>query len=45
MQKILEKNRYEVILVDDSIGMKSQEAIGLLDDIELFVKKSGNSLC
>ncbi|MBP6322483.1 MAG: UDP-N-acetylmuramoyl-L-alanine--D-glutamate ligase [Fusobacteriaceae bacterium] len=40
-KKILEKNRYEVILVDDSIGMKSQEAIGLLDDIELFVKSPG----
>ncbi|MGL5055364.1 MAG: UDP-N-acetylmuramoyl-L-alanine--D-glutamate ligase [Fusobacteriaceae bacterium] len=40
-KKILEKNQYEVILVDDKVAMSSKEAIELLDEIELFVKSPG----
>ncbi|MGL4687226.1 MAG: UDP-N-acetylmuramoyl-L-alanine--D-glutamate ligase, partial [Fusobacteriaceae bacterium] len=39
--KILETNDYEVILVDDKIGMSSSEAIKILDEVSLFVKSPG----
>ncbi|MGL5123055.1 MAG: UDP-N-acetylmuramoyl-L-alanine--D-glutamate ligase [Fusobacteriaceae bacterium] len=39
--KILKKNDYEVVLVDDKIGMTSSEAIKILDEISLFVKSPG----
>ena len=39
--KLLEKEGYEVLLVDDKIGIKSEEALELLTDIEFFVKSPG----
>lgn len=39
--KLLEKEGYEVLLVDDKIGIKSDEALKLLEDIEFFVKSPG----
>ncbi len=40
-KKLLEYLEYEVILVDDRIGMTSENAIKLLDEIELFIKSPG----
>ncbi|MBS9775626.1 MAG: UDP-N-acetylmuramoyl-L-alanine--D-glutamate ligase [Fusobacterium sp.] len=43
-KKLLEKENYEVILVDDKTAMSSQEAINYLDsnnDIEFFIKSPG----
>ncbi|MGF6907036.1 UDP-N-acetylmuramoyl-L-alanine--D-glutamate ligase [Fusobacterium sp. PH5-44] len=39
--KLLEKENYEVILVDDNSGLSSSEAISQLDNIDFFVKSPG----
>jgi UDP-N-acetylmuramoylalanine--D-glutamate ligase len=40
-KKLLEKNGYEVILVDDNNGISSNEAKKYLDEIDIFVKSPG----
>lgn len=40
-KKILEKNRYEVLLVDDKLALPSKEGEKYLDEIEIFVKSPG----
>ncbi|MGL4392613.1 MAG: UDP-N-acetylmuramoyl-L-alanine--D-glutamate ligase [Fusobacteriaceae bacterium] len=40
-KKILEKLEYEVILVDDKIGVSSFEAEKMLDKISIFIKSPG----
>ena len=40
-KRLLEKKGYEVILVDDKTGVSSEEAVKLLDSIELFIKSPG----
>lgn len=40
-KKLLEKNGFEVILVDDKLALSSQEALKLLDNIEIFIKSPG----
>ena len=39
--KLLEKDNYQVILVDDNLGLSSTEAIAKLDDIDFFIKSPG----
>lgn len=39
--KLLNKLGKEVILVDDKVGIKSEEALQIIQDIELFVKSPG----
>lgn len=39
--KLLEKDNYEVILVDDNSALSSIEAISKLDDIDFFIKSPG----
>lgn len=40
-KKLLENIGYEVILVDDKIGVSSSEGIKLLPEIEIFIKSPG----
>lgn len=40
-EKLLNIEGYETYLVDDKIGIKSEEGIKLLDEIELFIKSPG----
>jgi len=40
-KKLLEKNGYKVILVDDKKAMSSEEALKILPEIELFIKSPG----
>lgn len=40
-KKLLEFLNYEVILVDDKLGVTSEEGIQLLNDIEIFIKSPG----
>ncbi len=40
-KRLLEKIGYEVFLVDDSLAMKSEDALKILGDIEIFVKSPG----
>ncbi|TDT69856.1 UDP-N-acetylmuramoylalanine--D-glutamate ligase [Hypnocyclicus thermotrophus] len=40
-KKLLEKQGYEVILVDDKNGISSQKAIKYLDEIDIFIKSPG----
>ncbi len=40
-KKLLEHMGYEVVLVDDKIGISSQEGIGFLKEIDFFVKSPG----
>lgn len=40
-KKLLEKTGYEVILVDDKVGMSSKEAELFLNEIDIFVKSPG----
>ncbi|MGL6114992.1 MAG: UDP-N-acetylmuramoyl-L-alanine--D-glutamate ligase [Cetobacterium sp.] len=40
-KNLLEKENYEVILVDDKRGITSQEGIELLKEIDLFIKSPG----
>lgn len=40
-KELLEKQNYEVILVDDKKAMTSEEALNHLDGIEIFIKSPG----
>lgn len=40
-KRLLEKIGFEVILVDDKLALSSQEALKLLDNIEIFIKSPG----
>lgn len=40
-KELLENLDYEVILVDDKVGINSKEAINYLEGIELFIKSPG----
>lgn len=40
-KKILEAREVEVILVDDKVGIRSEEALNMLDEITLFIKSPG----
>lgn len=40
-KKLLESKGFEVILVDDNTGVKSSDAIKILDKINLFIKSPG----
>lgn len=40
-KKLLESIHYDVILVDDKVGLSSVEAIDYLDEIEVFIKSPG----
>lgn len=40
-KKLLEYLGYEVILVDDKLGITSEEGLNLLDGIEVFIKSPG----
>lgn len=40
-QKLLEKSGYEVIIVDDKTGIKSEDAVKLLENVGLFIKSPG----
>lgn len=40
-KKLLEKIGYEVILVDDKVGLSSQEGKKYIDEIEVFIKSPG----
>lgn len=39
--ELLKRDGYEVILVDDKKGLTSQEAIKVLNEVELFIKSPG----
>lgn len=39
--ELLKRDGYEVILVDDKKGLTSQEALKVLDEVELFIKSPG----
>jgi UDP-N-acetylmuramoylalanine--D-glutamate ligase len=39
--KLLEREGYDVLLVDDKVGIKSDEAISFLNEVEFFVKSPG----
>lgn len=45
-KELLEKNGYEVYLIDDKVALPSEEGIRLLNEggIEFVVKSPGNSL-
>lgn len=40
-KQLLEKENYEVLLVDDKTAMTSKEAVKYLDEIEFFIKSPG----
>lgn len=40
-KKLLEHLNYNVILVDDKLGVSSEDGKKLLGDIELFIKSPG----
>lgn len=40
-KKLLEYLGYDVILVDDKLGITSEEGLNLLDGIEVFIKSPG----
>ena len=40
-KKLLEKLNYDVILIDDKVGITSAEGMELLDGVELFIKSPG----
>lgn len=40
-KELLESIDYEVILVDDKLGISSNEGLKLLDDIDIFIKSPG----
>lgn len=40
-KKLLEHMGYEVILIDDKVGLKSIEGIELLKEVEIFIKSPG----
>ncbi|MGB6129240.1 MAG: UDP-N-acetylmuramoyl-L-alanine--D-glutamate ligase [Psychrilyobacter sp.] len=39
--KLLEKNKWETVLVDDKIGVSSTDAVAYLEGVDLFVKSPG----
>lgn len=40
-KQLLEKENYEVLLVDDKTAMSSEEAVKYLDEIDFFIKSPG----